>query len=52
MIKILKIIRSATDTQTLIQLATSNIGCLIWTSYLLMSVRVKNTFTQHSKHSA
>ncbi|WP_180009911.1 MULTISPECIES: DUF2569 family protein [unclassified Acinetobacter] len=25
---------------------------MIWTPYLLMSVRVKNTFTQHSKHLA
>ncbi|WP_257225849.1 DUF2569 domain-containing protein [Acinetobacter sp. YH12079] len=52
MIKIIKIIRSATDTQTIMQLATSTMGCLIWTPYLLMSVRVKNTFTQHSKHLA
>ncbi|WP_433995230.1 DUF2569 family protein [Acinetobacter amyesii] len=33
--------RSATDTESIIQLATSTIGCLIWTPYLLMSVRVK-----------
>ncbi|MGN0936211.1 DUF2569 family protein [Acinetobacter amyesii] len=52
MIKIIKIIRSATDTETIIQLATSTMGCLIWTPYLLMSVRVKNTFIQHTKHSA
>ncbi|WP_430623068.1 DUF2569 family protein [Acinetobacter amyesii] len=52
MLKIIKIIRSATDTETIIPLATSTIGCLIWTPYSLMSVRVKNTFTQHSKHSA
>ncbi|WP_180089190.1 DUF2569 family protein [Acinetobacter sp. YH12219] len=52
MLKIIKIIRSTFDTQTFIQLATSNIGCLIWTPYLLMPVRVKNTFIQHSKHSA
>ncbi|WP_373686525.1 DUF2569 family protein [Acinetobacter sp. YH01009] len=44
--------KSATETESIIQLATSNIGCLIWTPYLLMPVRVKNTFIQHSKHSA
>ncbi|WP_180147050.1 DUF2569 family protein [Acinetobacter sp. YH12052] len=45
-------IRSATDTESIIQLATSTMGCLIWMPYLLMSARVKNTFTQHSKHLA
>ncbi|WP_180083510.1 DUF2569 domain-containing protein [Acinetobacter sp. YH12145] len=44
--------KNALDTETIMQLATSTMGCLIWTPYLLMSVRVKNTFTQHSKHSA
>ncbi|WP_180021475.1 DUF2569 family protein [Acinetobacter sp. YH16044] len=45
-------IRSVTDTVTIILLATNIVVYLILTPYLLMSVRVKNTFTQHSKHSA
>lgn len=40
---------TAFDDETIIELAKSALRCVIWVPYLLLSVRVKNTFVQYAK---
>lgn len=40
---------SAFDSETITELAKSALRCVIWVPYLLISVRVKNTFVEHRK---